>query len=50
MYACVPYAYNAHEGHNIASDPLELEWQVIASCWEINPGPLQKQKVFLIIA
>ena len=30
------------------SDPLELELQMIVSCWELNPGPLERQPVVLL--
>jgi hypothetical protein len=53
MYVCVAHAFSAHGVQKKASDSLELKLQANMSqcgCWELYPGPLQKQQVPFLIA
>ena len=48
---CTMCMSGAHGSWNMASDPPELESQMIMSCrvGTRNPGPLQKQEVLIAI-
>jgi len=41
--------FGAWGGQNRTSDPMELVESHCMGCWELNPGPLEGQQVFLTV-